>query len=113
MSWGEHVSIDAKGCNENVSDPNLIKIFGDVLIKAVKMEKYGESQLEYFGKDHLKGWTYSQLITTSNCCIHFCDDGQMYFDLFSCKTIDVDIVKSLINDFFSPTEMECRFFIRG
>jgi hypothetical protein len=113
MPWGWHLSIDAKGCNENVADPHFIKIFGEVLIKAVKMEKHGECQLEYFGKDHLKGWTYSQLITTSNCCCHFCDNGEMYFDLFSCKEIDVAIVKSLITDFFSPTTMETRFWERG
>lgn len=109
MPWGWHYSIDAKGCNENVKNKHIIKGFGDALINAVDMEKHGECQLEYFGKDNKKGWTYSQLITTSNCCIHFCDDGQMYFDLFSCKPIDKNIVLELIDSYFNPVSF-CEYF---
>jgi hypothetical protein len=55
MIWGWVYSVDAKGCNENVSNPDMIKKFGDELIEAVNMEKHGECQLEYFGKDNKKG----------------------------------------------------------
>jgi hypothetical protein len=105
MVWGWHYSVDAKKANVNVSNAMLIKEFGDLLIKSVNMEKHGECQLEYFGKDNKKGFTYSQLITTSNCCIHFCDSGELYFDLFSCKEIDITIVDKLINQYFEPEEM--------
>ncbi len=37
------------------------------------MEKHGESLLVHFGKDGKQGWTYSQLITTSNITCHYCD----------------------------------------
>jgi hypothetical protein len=113
MVWGWHFSIDAKGCNKNVANALVIKEFGDHLIKSVNMEKHGECQLEYFGKENKKGFTYSQLITTSNCCIHFCDNGEMYFDLFSCKEIDTETVKNIIEDYFDPEEIICHFRIRG
>lgn len=113
MTWGWHYSIDAKGCNINVSNALVIKKFGDHLIKAVNMEKYGDCQLEYFGKDNKKGFTYSQLITTSNCCIHFCDNGEMYFDLFSCKEIDQVVVNDLIEEYFQPEEQVAYLRQRG
>lgn len=113
MVWGWHLSIDAKECNENVANALVIKKFGEHLISAVHMEKYGECQLEYFGKDNKKGFTYSQLITTSNVCIHFCDNGEMYFDLFSCKEIHTEVVKDLLYEYFDPEEMKIDFKIRG
>jgi hypothetical protein len=113
MIWGWVYSVDAKGCNENVSNPDMIKKFGDELIEAVNMEKHGECQLEYFGKDNKKGWTYSQLITTSNCCIHFCDSGEFFFDLFSCKEIDRDVVDKLIYKYFDPMDIKNFFRERG
>jgi hypothetical protein len=113
MAWGWHYSVDARGCNTNVSNPVIIKDFGDILIKSVNMEKHGECQLEYFGKDNKKGFTYSQLITTSNCCIHFCDNGEFYFDLFSCKDIDIDVVNELITQYFEPEEISTFMRIRG
>lgn len=113
MTWGFHLSIDAKGCNDNVSNAIIIKKFGDCLIDRVNMKKFGECQLEYFGENDKRGFTYSQLITTSNCCIHFCDTGEMYFDLFSCKEINVKIVEKLIEEYFDPAEYITDFKLRG
>jgi hypothetical protein len=111
--FGEHLSIDAFGCNDSVRIAEAIEDFGDVLIKAVDMLKHGNSQMEHFGNGGATGWTYSQLITTSNLCIHFCDDGKMFFDLFSCKSVDVAVCKALITAYFAPEKMTVCFRQRG
>jgi hypothetical protein len=111
--WGWHLSLDAKGANDNVKNKDIILKFGKDLIKEIKMEAHNEPQLEYFGKDDKKGWTYSQLITTSNICCHYCDDGNIFLDVFSCKIFDSDIVKKMVEKIYEPTEIKIRFFTRG
>lgn len=112
-TWGWHYSVDGVG-NENVRDGQKIKAFGDDVIKAIDMEAYGPCQLVHFGKDNKTGWTWSQLITTSNACIHACDDSlELYFDVFSCKPIDVEVVKAKLKEHFDLDIHYDRFHVRG
>jgi hypothetical protein len=111
--WGYHYSVDGVG-NENVKDGEKIKAFGDDMIKSIDMEAYGECQLVHFGKDNKQGWTWSQLITTSNSCLHACDDTlEVYFDVFSCKPIDVEVVKAKLKEYFELEIHYERFYKRG
>jgi len=111
--WGCHMSYDAKDTNDKVKDKQAILAFGKELIQLIDMEAHGEPQIEYFGKDDKKGWTYSQLITTSNICCHFCDDGAMYLDVFSCKPFDATVVKNFVQEVFEPKQHKLKFFLRG
>ena len=112
-SWGQELVIDFTGANNKVCDKDAILEFGIQLIKAIDMEAWGEPQIEYFGKDNKKGWTYSQLITTSNICFHFCDDGAGYGNIFSCKPIDAIVVRNLVQSYFEPNKTKQKFFLRG
>ena len=115
--WGEHLSIDLRACNDLVKDKNVILEFGEKLIKQINMEKWDDFKnplCVHFGKDDKAGYTYSCLITTSNICAHFCDISKnAYLDIFSCRTIDINIVRNLIFETFNPVEWRHRFDIRG
>lgn len=55
-----------------------------------------------------EGITGAVVIETSHCSIHIWDEGQIRFDLYSCKDFDEDKVLQLLNSFFSvvdPTPM--------
>ena len=111
--WGWHYSVDGVG-DDRVKDGETIKAFGFDLIKSVNMEAHGECQLEHFGKDNKKGWTFSQLITTSNMCMHCVDStNEVYMDLFSCKPIEVNVVKNKLKEYFNLEVHNDRFFVRG
>ena len=111
MGW--HLSIDAKNTKNNVKEPIKIKEFSDKLIEKIDIIKHGELQIEYFGENDKKGWTYTQLITTSNICCHYCDNNNMYLDIFSCKPFDQNTVINFIKEFYNLTDITSRFFERS
>ena len=112
--WGKHVSLDAKGCNDKVKDKEAILAFGKKLIELIDMVPHGEPQIEYFGSGDKAGWTYSQLIVTSNVCGHFCDeDRACYLDIFSCKDFDPRDVAEFFRCTFEPTLIQYTTNLRG
>lgn len=105
--------LDCSGCNQAVSDPNVIKNFNDELIKKIEMVPYGLPQIVRFGEGYLAGITLVQLIETSNICCHFCDDGTMYLDVFSCKPYNSSIVMELVKKYFSPKKEKILYITRN
>lgn len=111
--WGWHLSCDCKSGNENTRDPIMIERFGHEMVSAIDMIEYGTPDIVHFGKDNKTGYTWSQLLTTSNSCCHFCDDtGDFYFDVFTCKPFVPETVRDLIMKYFAPTHIESRFVER-
>jgi S-adenosylmethionine/arginine decarboxylase-like enzyme len=114
--WGEHLSLDCKGGNEKIRDEKAIVDFFDYLVRAINMEFWDDERNRlcvHFGKDNKAGYTYSALITTSNICGHFCDDGDAYIDVFSCKSIDSDLVIKLLKTYFEFSSVKSKFWRRG
>jgi S-adenosylmethionine/arginine decarboxylase-like enzyme len=114
--WGQHISIDAKGGNNKIREENSIRAFFDKLVEAIDMEFWNDERNKlcvHFGKDDKQGFTYSALITTSNICCHFCDEGNFYLDIFSCKPIDATLVLNMVQTYFEPNKMKQKFFLRG
>ena len=72
------------------------------------MKAYGEPQVVHFADGTDKaGWTVLQLIETSNITGHFLDhNGDLYLDVFSCKTFSEHTVLSALKLFFSPDEIK-------
>jgi S-adenosylmethionine/arginine decarboxylase-like enzyme len=104
-AFGQHLIVDAAGCNDGISDRDTIAEFADALVKAIDMKAYGAPWIEHFGHDLPKtsGFTLVQLIETSNITAHFCDDsGEAYFDIFSCKTFDEAMAIEVIQQYFEP-----------
>lgn len=112
--WGKHASFDCRNCNDRVSDKASILEFGDLLIKKIKMVAHGSPQCVHFGEGDKAGYTYSQLIQTSNICAHFCDEGRnAYIDVFSCRDFNFREISDLIYAFFDAEEVKVRCVLRG
>ena len=113
-AWGKHLVVDAAKC----SPPSIrcsanIYRFTKELVKRIDMVAYGEPQIVMFGSGNKKGFTLVQLIETSNICAHFVEEtNDMYLDVFSCKDFDPHIVAGVVANYFSPTDVHTRCFLR-
>jgi len=87
--WGISTLISLTKCNDrSISDSNMIAAFAIQLCDALKMKRYGEPQVVYFGQDEkVSGYTLIQLIETSSITGHFAvgNNCSAYIDIFSCK----------------------------
>jgi S-adenosylmethionine/arginine decarboxylase-like enzyme len=86
------------------------------LIDTIKMKAYGEPQLEHFATHSFDaaGYTLLQLIETSNICAHFAENlGQVYIDIFSCKSFDNDAAVAVCRKYFEPEVVELHLLERG
>jgi S-adenosylmethionine decarboxylase len=111
--WGYHTTIDAKDCDiQAVRDGELIAKFLTHLVDEIDMVAYGSPQIVHFGEDNKAGWTGLQLIETSNLIGHWCDHGDAYFDVFSCKPYDVIKVEKLFREYFKPARMRVNYLTR-
>ncbi len=114
-AFGQHLIVDAAGCNDRISDREALAKFAGDLVKAIDMKAYGAPWIEHFGHDLPKasGFTLVQLIETSNITAHFCDDsGEAYFDIFSCKTFDEAVAVEVIQHYFEPAQCQTQSLIR-
>lgn len=106
--WGWHLSVDASYCDLNkIKDGDNIYKFTKHLVKDIDMEAYGEPQIVFFGNGDKSGYTLQQLISTSNICAHFVDEyNSAFFDVFSCKPFEPEIVVNLIKEYFGATHIK-------
>ena len=114
-AFGQHLVVDAAGCNDRISDRDAIAAFALDLVKAIDMKAYGAPWIEHFGHEMPKtsGYTLVQLIETSNVTAHFCDhSGEAYFDIFSCKDFSESVALEVIDQHFEPTACETRSLTR-
>jgi S-adenosylmethionine/arginine decarboxylase-like enzyme len=77
------------------------------------MVAYGEPHIIKFGSGDKEGITLIQLIETSNITCHFVDyNGSSFWDVFSCKPFDQQIVVDLIREYFKPKAIQSDFKTR-
>ena len=107
--FGYHLILDIFDCNvESIRDEAVIREFLNVLLYKIKMKKMAEPSFIYLPDDNdyyvekdIVRFTVFQGIETSSITIHFCEGSRTaYFDLFSCKRFDQDIVIDLFNEYF-------------
>jgi S-adenosylmethionine/arginine decarboxylase-like enzyme len=107
--FGFHLILDIFDCNiESIRDEAVIREFLNVLLHKIKMKKMAEPSFiylsdenDYYVEKDIVGFTVFQGIETSSITIHFCEGIRTaYFDLFSCKCFDQDIVIDLFNEYF-------------
>jgi S-adenosylmethionine/arginine decarboxylase-like enzyme len=106
--------LDCANCNDGIkSKENIIK-FTKELVKRIDMTAFGEPVVEYLlPGDPKQGYSMMQLITTSNICAHFIEpDFTAYFDIFSCKEYNIEIVKDTVKEFFGAEKMKVTFITR-
>ena len=112
--WGYHLILDCAGCNDSIKDRNEIYKFVKDLVQRIDMVAVGEPTIEYLlPGDANCGYSVMQLITTSNICCHFVErNNTAYFDVFSCKEFDTEVVKTTIKEYFNATSIRATFLTR-
>ncbi len=116
-AWGQHLILDLADCPvERLKDEALIRRWTEALVEAVGMCAYGPPIIEHFGArdPETAGYTVVQLIETSSICAHFAENvGEVYIDLFSCKSFDSERAVALCRHYFEPRSVEIRTVQRG
>lgn len=80
------------------------------------MQPIGDTHIEYTAAEFpdKAGLTAIQIIVTSTIVAHFIDStGDLYLDVFSCKTFENNDVINTVNEFFSPTKIRSNFLTRS
>src|SRR6185369_17268769 len=85
--WGVSSSIDLYECDlALMQNAEAIREFVKILCDRIKMRRYGETQVVFFGDEpRVQGFSMTQLIETSLISAHFADAScAIYLDVFSC-----------------------------
>ncbi len=101
--WGLSSCIDLYGCDlKLMQDAEAIKRFVHELCDKIKMRRFGEAQVVYFGDDpRVTGFSMTQLIETSLVSAHFADAScAIYLDVFSCAPYDPEEVAAFASQYF-------------
>ena len=112
--WGKHYIANVTACAlDKARNPEHIRKFTVELVKAIDMKPHGTPMVIHFGEGELGGWTVTQLIETSNIMGHWIDsNGDLYFDVFSCKDFDEQIVTDMLKEWFEPEDINAMVLMR-
>ena len=107
--WGISSSIDLYECDLGLmQDADAIREFVKTLCDRIKMRRYGETQVVFFGDDpRVTGFSMTQLIETSLISAHFADQScAIYLDVFSCAPYDPDAVAAYAKEYFKAERIK-------
>ena len=112
--WGYHLIINAASCDHDaIRSKETIAKFVKELVSTIDMVAFGKPQIIRFGKGLQKGYTLVQLIETSNITAHFAEEtNDVYFDVFSCKAFNSNLVFPLFRSYFHPKRINSKFILR-
>lgn len=112
--WGFHFIADCGGCDQRLmSDRENVEHWIKKLVKDIDMQPIGEPRIEYTAAEFpdKAGFTVVQVIVTSSIVAHFVDGlGQIYLDVFSCKTFDPSVVERSVQESFGAEKIR-KFFL--
>ena len=101
--WGVSSSIDLYECDLGLmQNAEAIREFVRILCDRIKMRRYGETQVVFFGDDpRVTGFSMTQLIETSLLSAHFADAScVIYLDVFSCAPYEPEEVAEFAKEYF-------------
>lgn len=101
--WGVSSSIDLYECDlALMQDADAIREFVKILCDRIKMRRYGETQVVFFGDEpRVQGFSMTQLIETSLISAHFADASRaIYLDVFSCAPYDPEDAAKFAMEYF-------------
>ena len=80
----------------------------------IDVKQYGPIIVNHFGDNpDIAGISMYQLIETSNISAHIVDKNKnVYFDVFSCKKYDPELVKNILIKEFRPLSCDFKFIER-
>jgi S-adenosylmethionine/arginine decarboxylase-like enzyme len=114
-AWGLSTSIDIWDCNpETIRDPLLIETYIIQLCDLIKMKRFAQPKIVYFGEDErVQGYSMIQLIETSTITGHFANATERaYIDIFSCKLYDPYKAAHFTKQFFEGDKVQIYICIR-
>lgn len=101
--WGVSSCIDLYECDLRLmQDADAIREFVKLLCDRIKMRRYGETQVVFFGDEpRVQGFSMTQLIETSLISAHFADASRaIYLDVFSCAPYDSEETAKFAAEYF-------------
>ena len=107
--WGVSSSIDLYECDlALMQNAEAIREFVKILCDRIKMRRYGETQVIFFGDEpRVQGFSMTQLIETSLISAHFADASHaIYLDVFSCAPYDSEDVAKFAAEYFKAARYE-------
>jgi S-adenosylmethionine decarboxylase len=107
--WGVSSCIDLYDCDLSLmQDAEAIRTFVRLLCERIKMRRYGETQVVFFGDEpRVQGFSMTQLIETSLISAHFADASRaIYLDVFSCAPYDSEDTAKFAAEYFKAPRYE-------
>ena len=107
--WGVSSCIDLYDCDlALMQNADAIRKFVKLLCERIKMRRYGETQVVFFGDEpRVQGFSMTQLIETSLISAHFADASRaIYLDVFSCAPYDPEDVAQFAVKYFKAARYE-------
>ena len=107
--WGVSSCIDLYECDLRLmQDAEAIRTFVKLLCERIKMRRYGETQVVFFGDEpRVQGFSMTQLIETSLISAHFADASRtIYLDVFSCAAYDAEDTARFAAEYFKATHYD-------
>ena len=104
--WGVSSSIDLYNCDlDLMMKADAIREFVKILCDRIKMRRYGETQVVFFGDEpRVQGFSMTQLIETSLISAHFANASRaIYLDVFSCAPYDPEDVARFATEYFKAS----------
>ena len=107
--WGVSSSIDLYDCDLTLmQNADAIREFVKILCDRIKMRRYGETQVVFFGDEpRVQGFSMTQFIETSLISAHFADTSRaIYLDVFSCAPYDPQDAAKFAADYFKAAHYQ-------
>lgn len=105
--WGISANIDLYNCDlALMQNEDAIREFVRLLCDRIKMRRYGETQVVFFGDEpRVQGFSMMQLIETSLVSAHFADASRtIYLDVFSCAPYEPEDAAKFTAEYFKASE---------
>jgi S-adenosylmethionine/arginine decarboxylase-like enzyme len=105
--WGVSTCINLYDCDlPLMQNADAIREFTVQLCDRIKMRRYGETQVVFFGDEpRVQGFSMTQLIETSLISAHFADASRaIYLDVFSCAPYDPEDAARFAAEYFKAAD---------
>lgn len=113
---GVHYIVDAFQCKGPLDDVKIIKKLLKDLVKMVGMKELSKPSVIFYKakKDINSGVTGIILLNESHISIHtYSNRNEFYFDLFSCRPYDAEIIRKHLKKIFKIGKMKEKTIRRG
>jgi S-adenosylmethionine/arginine decarboxylase-like enzyme len=105
--WGVSTCINLYDCDlPLMQNADAIRAFAVQLCDRIKMRRYGETQVVFFGDEpRVQGFSMTQLIETSLISAPFADASRaIYLDVFSCAPYDPEDTAKFAAEYFKAAD---------